>query len=59
MKSKYHVGVEVYDNGCVVTIKKNGAILGTKVFEDKGEKEIPWKNWVNETINKDKLNSDG
>jgi len=54
-KPKHNVKIEVCDNGCMVTIKRGKEVLGVKVFEDKGEKKVLWKDWVEETIKKDNL----
>lgn len=54
-KPKHNVKIEVCNNGCMVTIKRGKEVLGVKVFEDKGENKILWKEWVEETIKNDNL----
>lgn len=45
-KTRFHVKIDVAENGYVVTVKDRKEIVGSRVFEGKGEKSVDrWKKW--------------
>ena len=51
-KIKNKVSIEVYDNGCAVTIKRGKENLGAKVFEGKDNIKRSSK-WIEEVCKKE------
>jgi len=57
-KTKFHVDIEVYDNGQAVTVKrlKDRKIIGNRLFLNGQEKDM--KEWINKTTSENALEAE-